>query len=90
VELIHGVAAMCFVSAVVFVLECCVHGVFCAQAIPLCLAAPIAGVLLDLFNQRDGESGSGNGTRGYTVLFLLAAGYLFLGIVGVSKLKKVK
>ncbi len=67
-----------------------VHARFPAQAIPLCVAAPIAGFLLDVFNQRDGESGSGSGTRGYTVLFLLAAAYLFFGVTGVSKLRKVK
>ncbi len=54
------------------------------QSIPLCIAAPVAGLLLDKFN-KGGES-----TDGFTVLFLLAAVYIFIGIVSVLKLRKVK
>ncbi len=53
-------------------------------SIPLCIAAPIAGLLLDTFNEDESD------TKGYTVLFLLAAVYIFVGIVSIMKLKKVK
>lgn len=55
-----------------------------ALAIPMCVAAPVAGVLLDWAN------GSFGGTAGYTLLFLMAAAYLAAGVLSVRKLKHVK
>ena len=55
-----------------------------ALAVPMCIAAPIAGLLLDTFNQLVG------GTFGFTVLFLLASVYLGLGVVSVTRLQRVK
>jgi hypothetical protein len=52
----------------------------------LCIAAPIAGLLLDRFNKR----GDPHDTTGYTVLFLVAAAWILLGVVAVARLRKVK
>jgi hypothetical protein len=41
-------------------------------------------MLLDYFNEVEGD------TKGYTVLFLLAALYILLGVISILRLKKVK
>lgn len=56
-----------------------------AMAIPMCVAAPTAGYLLDTFNRS-----APGGTTGYTVLFLLAAAYLAAGIACVLKIRSVR
>jgi MFS family permease len=55
-----------------------------ALAVPMCLAAPIAGVLLDHFNS--GE----NSSLGFTVLFAVASVYLAVGVLSVLRVKRVK
>jgi MFS family permease len=53
-----------------------------ALALPMCLAAPVAGILLDRFN--------GPHHEGYTVLFAAATVYLLLGVLCVLKVRALK
>ena len=50
-------------------------------AVPMCLASPAAGLVLDSVNDN---------TDGFKVLFLMAAGYFAVGSLGLLKLRGVK
>jgi MFS family permease len=54
-----------------------------ALYIPLAIAAPIAGLILDSVN-------AASHNMGYATLFALAGAYLFLGVVFIYRVKKVR
>lgn len=54
-----------------------------ALVIPMTIAAPIAGFVLDAFNGIEPN-------LGYSALFVLSASYMAMGIIAVKRVKKVK
>jgi hypothetical protein len=59
-----------------------------ALTIPLLVAPPLAGLLLDTFQAIGRESGRPN--LGYTVIFGLAIVYFSLGTLFVRRVKKAR
>jgi MFS family permease len=59
-----------------------------ATVVPQIIAAPVAGILLDTFQQVG--KGAGLPTLGYVVIFLIAVVYFILGTIFVRKIKKVR
>jgi len=55
-----------------------------ALAIPMCLAAPVGGILLDRVNRDWGHH------AGYSVLFGMAAMYLVMGVAALSRVKRLR